>query len=116
METLSGLTNAGQLINLSMDGQAGAQGLLFGREIEGALEEATGIRETLRSVPIRDIGDVHRVVHLDLKANDRLKTAILLSDALVGIELAEINALASGQDYLNWLHFQTMQSMGIFTA
>ena len=87
-----GLTNAGQLINLSMDGKAGAQGLLFGREIEGALEEATGIRETLRSVPIRDIGDVHRVVHLDLKANDRLKTPILLSDALVGIELAEINS------------------------
>ena len=57
---------------------------LFGQSIERAVEEAIELRELIASVPARDIRDVKAMAGLEAEANEKLRTATAIADALIG--------------------------------
>ena len=76
---------------------------LFGRTIRSAVDKALALRSQLRSIPIRDIGDVEAMAALDAQSRSELALPELIADALVGIVLADdravrITALATMAD------------------
>jgi hypothetical protein len=95
--SLLGIDNVNQVIDLSMTPGSTPQGRLFGQSIKEAVDKATDIRLRLRKIPIRDIQDVEAMAGLDDQSQEALALPVLLADALVGIELAETNARARGE-------------------
>ncbi|MBO9107288.1 hypothetical protein J5288_01075 [Agrobacterium sp. S2/73] len=92
-DSLLGIHNLGQLIELDMKPKGKAQLRLFGRTIRSAVDKALALRIQLRSIPIRDIGDVEAMAALDAKSRIELSLPELLADALVGVFLADKRAV-----------------------
>lgn len=91
-DSLLGIHDVGQLIELDMNPKGTAQLRLFGRTIRSAVDKALALRSQLRSIPIRDIGDVEAMAALDAQSRSELALPELIADALIGIFLAEDHA------------------------
>ena len=84
-DSLLGIHNLDQLTTLKMnpaDGQR--QQRLFGQNIENAVAEAIEIRKRIRSIPIRDIGDVESMARMDREAREKLQAVQTVADAMIG--------------------------------
>lgn len=90
--SLLGIHNVQQLIELSLIPTGSKQLRLFGRSIQTAVENAKELRLRLRAIPIRDIGDVESMAALDAESLKVLTLSKLAANAFVGIILAETNA------------------------
>ncbi len=88
-DSLLGIHDLDQLIELDMNPKGKAQLRLFGRTIRKAVDTALELRARLREIPIRDIKDVEAMAALDAESRDQLTLPTLISDAFVGIILAE---------------------------
>lgn len=91
-DSLLGIHDLGQLIELDMKPKGKAQLRLFGRTIRSAVDKALALRTQLRSITIRDIGDVEAMVALDAQSRTELALPAQIADAFVGIVLAEERA------------------------
>jgi hypothetical protein len=92
-DSLLGIHDLGQLIELDMKPKGKAQLRLFGRTIRSAVDKALALRTQLRLIPIRDIGDVEAMAALDAQSRSELALPELIADALVGIALADNRAV-----------------------
>ncbi len=106
-DSLLGVHDIRQLIELDMAPKGAGQLRLFGRSIQAAVDEAVGIRMRLRSIPIRDIKDVDAMAALNQQSRAALGHLDLIADALAGIYVsstgskvsaASLNSLASQAD------------------
>lgn len=91
-DSLLGIHDIRQLTELSMAPNGSKQLRLFGRSIQAAVEKAIELRTRLRSIPIRDIGDVDAMAALDAESRRALLLPQAVADAFVGIILAETRA------------------------
>ena len=91
-DSLFGIHDIGQLTELSMVPNGSKQLRLFGRSIQVAVEKAVKLRKRLRSIPIRDIGDVDAMAALDAESRQALLLPQSVADAFVGIVLSEAHA------------------------
>lgn len=91
-DSLLGIHNIQQLTELSMAPNGSKQLRLFGRSIQAAVEKAIELRKRLRSIPIRDIGDVDAMASLDAESRQALLLPQRVANAFVGIILAEARA------------------------
>ena len=91
-DSLLGIHDIRQLTELSMTPTGSTQLRLFGRSIQAAVEKAIELRTRLRSIPIRDIGDVDAMAALDAESRRALLLPQAVADAYVGIVLAEARA------------------------
>lgn len=91
-DSLLGIHDIRQLIELDMNPTGKAQLRLFGRTIRAAVATALELRTRLRSIPIRDIGDVEAMAALDAQSRNELALPELIADAMVGIALSEDRA------------------------
>ena len=91
-DSLLGIHDIRQLTELSMAPKGSKQLRLFGRSIQAAVERAIELRTRLRSIPIRDIGDVDAMAALDAESRRALLLPQAVADAFVGIILAETRA------------------------
>lgn len=88
-DSLLGIHDLSQLIELDMKPKGKAQLRLFGRTIRSAVDKALTLRSQLRSIPIRDIGDVEAMAALDAQSRSELALPELIADALIGIVLTD---------------------------
>ncbi|MHC2258305.1 Eco57I restriction-modification methylase domain-containing protein [Sinorhizobium meliloti] len=91
-DSLLGVHDLGQLVELDMNPKGKAQLRLFGRTIRSAVDKALELRARLREIPIRDIKDVEAMAALDAQSRGELALPTLIADAFVGIILAEERA------------------------
>lgn len=91
-DSLLGIHDIRQLTELSMVPKGSKQLRLFGRSIQAAVEKAIELRTRLRSIPIRDIGDVDAMAALDAESRQALLLPQTVADAFAGIILAEARA------------------------
>jgi hypothetical protein len=92
--SLLGINDVKQVVDLTMTPGTENQGRLFGRSVGQAVESATEVRLSLRQVQIRDIRDVEKMANMDWEGRELIQLPILLADALVGIEMAETTVRA----------------------
>ena len=90
-DSLLGIHDLGQLIELDMKPKGKAQLRLFGRTIRSAVDKALALRSQLRSIPIRDIGDVEAMAALDAQSSATLAMSELIADAFLGLVIATGN-------------------------
>lgn len=83
-DTLLGLQNLDQLLDLSMKPSGRAQQRLFGKNIRLAVNEAIELRKNIRLQPIRNINDVELMAKLDAEARERLHTPNIIANAFIG--------------------------------
>lgn len=88
-DSLLGINDLDQVIELDMTPRRSDQLRLFGRSIGKAVEEAMRLRTELRAHPVRDIEDVKAMARLDAESRRKLELPILIADAFVGCVLAE---------------------------
>jgi hypothetical protein len=88
-DSLLGIHDLGQLVELDMSPKGKTQLRLFGRTIRSAVDKALELRARLREISIRDIRDVEAMVALDEQSRGELALPTLIADAFVGIVLAE---------------------------
>jgi hypothetical protein len=93
-DSLLGIHDLDQLIELDLKPKGKTQLRLFGRTIQSAVDKALALRSELRSIPIRDIGDVEAMSALDAQSRSELALPELIADALVGMVLAGERALS----------------------
>ncbi|WP_206530068.1 Eco57I restriction-modification methylase domain-containing protein [Nordella sp. HKS 07] len=91
-DSLLGIHDLGQLVELDMNPKGKAQLRLFGRTIRSAVDQALGLRARLREIPIRDIHDVEAMAALNAQSRGELELPTRVADAFVGIILAEERA------------------------
>lgn len=91
-DSLLGIHDIRQLVELDMAPKESKQLRLFGRSIEAAVDEAVALRMHLRALPIRDIGDVDAMAALDANSRAIVRTPQLVADSLVAIFAFEPNA------------------------
>lgn len=91
-DSLLGIRDLGQLVELDMNPKGKAQLRLFGRTIRSAVDKALELRLRLREIPIRDIHDVEAMAALDARSRGELELPTRIADAFVGIVLAEERA------------------------
>lgn len=91
-DSLLGIRDLAQMIELDMSPQSATQPKLFGRSIRDVVDRAVALRERLREIPIRDIRDVEAMGALDSQSRSELKLPELIADALLGIVLSETRA------------------------
>ena len=82
--SLLGIHRLDQLTQLSTNPSAQGQLRLFGQNIERAVCDAIELRQQLREMPIRDIGDVEAMARLDADARRRLEVPGCIADAFIG--------------------------------
>ena len=87
-DSLLGISNLEQLIELDINPKQRGQLRLFGRSIRKSVEEATELRSRLREIPVRDITDVEAMAQLDGQSRRILDLPKLVADAFVGGVLA----------------------------
>jgi len=92
-DSLLGINDLEQLIELDMKPSKSGQLRLFGRTIRKAVDEAMELRSRLREHPIWDIEDVKAMARLDLASRQALELPKLIADAFVGCVLAEKNVM-----------------------
>tara|TARA_R110002012_G_scaffold285235_2_gene476271 strand:+ start:14287 stop:18339 length:4053 start_codon:yes stop_codon:yes gene_type:complete len=91
-DSLLGIYDLDQLIELNLNPRGKSQLRLFGRSIRSAIDRAFSLRSRLRETPIRDIHDVEAMAALDVKSREELELPTRIADAFVGIALAEERA------------------------
>jgi hypothetical protein len=91
-DSLLGIHDIRQLTELSMTPKGSKQLRLFGRSIRDAVQKAIELRMRLRSIPIRDIGDVEAMAALDAESCKELLLPHVVADAFIGIIIAEPRA------------------------
>lgn len=91
-DSLLGIHDLGQLVELDMNPKGKAQLRLFGRTIRSAVDKALELRTRLRDIPIRDIIDIEAMAALDARSRGELALPTLIADAFVGIIPAEDRA------------------------
>jgi len=91
-DSLLGIHDLHQLVELEMSPKGKAQLRLFGRTIQSAVDRALHLRAQIRAIPIRDIGDVEAMAALDAKSRAELELPTRIADAFVGILVAEERA------------------------
>ena len=91
-DSLLGIHDLSQLVELDMNPNGKAQLRLFGRTIRSAFDRAVELRIRLREIPLRDIHDVEAMAALNEQSRRELALPTLLADAFVGIILAEDRA------------------------
>lgn len=84
-DSLLGIHRLEQLTRLRMDTESGRpyQLRIFGRNVEAAVNEVIELRNQLRAVTIRDIGDVEAMGRLDRAARRKLESVKLIADAMI---------------------------------
>lgn len=88
-DSLLGIHELDQVIELDANPKGKAQLRLFGRSIREALERAIDLRTRLRDIPIRDIHDVEAMAALDAESRTALNLPERIADAFVGILFTE---------------------------
>jgi len=88
-DSLLGIHDIRQLIELDMNPTGKPQLRLFGRAIQAAVNKALELRNQIRSIPIRDIRDIEVMAALDAQSRAELALPEIMANALVGIVLAE---------------------------
>lgn len=88
-DSLLGIDDLDQIIELDMTPRRSDQLRLFGRSIGMAVDDAMRLRKKLRAHPVRDIEDVKAMARLDAESRRKLELPILIADAFVGCVLAE---------------------------
>lgn len=88
-DSLLGVHDLGQLIELDMNPKGSKQRRLFGNSIRSSVDQAIAMRARLREIPIRDIHDVEAMAALDTESRAALKLPERIADALVGVVFAE---------------------------
>ena len=83
-DSLLGISNLEQLIELDINPKQRGQLRLFGRSIRKSVEEATELRVRLRDIPVRDITDVDAMAQLDSQSRRILDLPKLVGDAFIG--------------------------------
>ena len=91
-DSLLGIHDLGQLIELDMDPKGSNQRRLFGSSIRKSVDQAIALRSRLRDIPIRDIQDVEAMAALDSESRTALQLPERIADALVGVVFAEDKA------------------------
>ncbi len=91
-DSLLGIHDLGQLVELDMNPKGKAQLRLFGRIIQSAVDRALELRARLREVPIRDIRDVEAMAALNAQSRGEVELPARIADAFIGIVLAEERA------------------------
>ena len=91
-DSLLGIHDLGQLVELDMAPKGSKQLRLFGCSIQAAVDEAVALRMRLRAIPIRNIGDVGAMAAVDAESRSALQPSKLIADAFVGIVVAEARA------------------------
>lgn len=91
-DSLLGIHDLGQLVELDMNPKGAKQLRLFGRNIQSAVSTALELRARLRAIPIRDIHDVEAMAVLDAQSRGELELPTRIADSFVGIILAEERA------------------------
>ena len=91
-DSLLGISNLEQLIELDINPKQRGQLRLFGRSLRKSVEEATALRTRLREIPVRDITDVEAMAQLDGQSRRILDLPKLVGDAFVGGVLANKKA------------------------
>ena len=84
-DSLLGIHDLGQLVELNLNPNGKAQQRLFGRTIRSAVDKALDLRSRLRGIPIRDIRDVEAMAALDVQSRSELALRTLVADAFVGV-------------------------------
>jgi len=87
-DSLLGIHELGQLVELDMNPKGKAQLRLFGRSIRSAVDKALDLRARLRAIPIRDIHDVEVMSALDVQSRRELDLPTQIADAFLGIIIA----------------------------
>ena len=87
-DSLLGIHDIRQLAEFRMTPKGWKQLRLFGRSIQPAVKKAIELRTRLRSIPIRDFGDVEAMTALDAESRQALLLPQVVADAFVGIILA----------------------------
>ena len=83
-DSLLGISNLEQLVELSMNPDERTQQRFFVKSIRASLSEAIELRKNLRSQPIRNIHDIELMSKLNNEARERLNIPNLIADAFVG--------------------------------
>ena len=83
-DSLLGLNNLEQLVDLSMNPTERIQKGIFVKSIRGSVDEAIELRKNLRSQPIRNIHDIELMERLNNEAREKLNISNLVADAFVG--------------------------------
>ncbi|MDA9948430.1 hypothetical protein N9C16_03315, partial [Paracoccaceae bacterium] len=91
-DSLLGINDLEQLIELDMKPSNSGQLRLFGRSIRKSVEEAIVLRSRLREIPVRDITNVQAMAWLDGQSRRILDLPKLVGDAFVGGVLANKKA------------------------
>jgi len=86
-DSLLGIHDIRQLTELSMAPKGSKQLRLFGRSIQAAVDKAIELRTRLRSIPIRDIGDVDAMAGLNAESKSQVHELNTVADALICIHL-----------------------------
>lgn len=91
-DSLLGIHDLEQLVELDMNPKGKTQLRLFGRTIRSAVHTALDLRTRLREIPIRDIHDVEAMAALDAQSRGELTLPTRIADAFISIVLAEERA------------------------
>jgi hypothetical protein len=83
-DSLLGLQNLEQLVELSMNPTERIHQGLFIRSIRNSVDEAIELRKNLRSQPVRNIHDVELMTKLNMQAREKLNIPNLIADAFIG--------------------------------
>ncbi|EIX9393604.1 ATP phosphoribosyltransferase regulatory subunit [Klebsiella pneumoniae] len=83
-DSLLGIHQVNQLIELSVLTNSDDQDTLFSKDIRKAIYDASKLRQRLREMPIGDIHDIEEMERLNTEAHKRLYKAKKIADALVG--------------------------------
>lgn len=87
-DSLLGIHDLAQLIELDTNPKGKSQLSLFGRSIREALQRAAELRGGLREIPIRDIHDIEAMAALDAKSRATIYLPERIADAFIGIVFA----------------------------
>ncbi|MBB5519058.1 Eco57I restriction-modification methylase domain-containing protein [Amphiplicatus metriothermophilus] len=91
-DSLLGIHDLDQLVELDMNPKGKAQLRLFGRTIRSAVNEALELRARLREIPIRDIRDIEAMTALDARSRGELELPTRIASGFLGVLLAEENS------------------------
>ncbi|NUB23341.1 Eco57I restriction-modification methylase domain-containing protein [Azospirillum brasilense] len=90
-DSLLGISDLNQVVELDMNAKGVGQLRLFGRTIKEAVSKALDLRKRLRDIPVRDIHDVRAMGALDALSRHEVQFPAQVADALVGICMNETN-------------------------
>jgi type I restriction-modification system DNA methylase subunit len=81
-DSLLGVHDLEQLLNLEMKPYANASKKLFGQELDPLIKRAVVLRSELRNQPIRDIRDVEKMAELDAESRRVLNLTLNIADCM----------------------------------